>query len=350
MQRHRTLRPAFALVLGVAAFGAAGLQAGATDTTTPGEGSAAAAEVDRTDWPETITFAAVPSEESTALQESYAPVIAAIEGELGVSVEFVQAADYAGVIEGQIAGNVALAQYGPFSYVVAVQNGAAIEPIGALIDAPGAEPGYQSFGIVAGDNTEINGLEDFAGQTVCFVDPTSTSGFLYPAAGLIEAGVIASASEEDLAAGLEPIFAGGHDASAIAVATGDCDAGFAFDTMVTTELIEAGEIAEGDLRVVWESEVIAGSPVAVSTQLPQSLRDELSRVFLEVVNSDALREAGYCTAPDPAATVPGESVPADAVDCGITDEGSYGYAPVDDAFYDGVREVCETTQAPQCAG
>jgi phosphonate transport system substrate-binding protein len=346
MQRHRTVRSAVALLLGVVTVGAVGFQAAATDTTTPGEdgaegadtsspgeGSTAAAEVDRTDWPESITFAAVPSEESTSLQESYASVIAAIEGELGVTVEFVQAADYAGVIEGQIAGNVALAQYGPFSYVIAVQNGAAIEPLGALIDAPGAEPGYQSFGIVAGDNTEINGIEDFADQTVCFVDPGSTSGFLYPAAGLIDAGVIASATEEDLAAGLEPIFAGGHDASAIAVATGDCDAGFAFDSMVETELIEAGEIAEGDLRVVWESEVIAGSPVAVSTELPQSFRDELKRVFLEVINSDALREAGYCDE-----------------DCGITDEGSYGYAAVDDAFYDGVREVCETTQAPQCSG
>jgi phosphonate transport system substrate-binding protein len=350
MQRLSTRRSALALVLGVGVAGAAGYQAAATDTTTPSEGTAAAADVDRSGWPETITFAAVPSEESTALQESYAPVIAAIEGELGVGVEFVQAADYAGVIEGQIAGNVALAQYGPFSYVIAVQNGAAIEPIGALIDAPGAEPGYQSYGIVAGDNTDINGLEDFAGKTVCFVDPGSTSGFLYPVAGLIDAGVVASASEEDLAAGLEPIFAGGHDASAIAVATGDCDAGFAFDSMVDTELIEAGEIAEGDLRVVWKSEVIAGSPVAVSTELPQSFRDELRRVFLEVVNSDTLRELGYCTAPDPAATVPGETMAADAVDCGITDEGPYGYAAVDDAFYDGVREVCETTQAPQCTG
>lgn len=304
-----------------------------TATTADTTMTSGTAMTDRSDWPESITFAAVPSEESTSLQESYASVVAAIEGELGVTIEFVQAADYAGVIEGQIAGNVALAQYGPFSYVIAVQNGAAIEPVGALIGEKGEEPGYQSFGIVAGDNTEINGLEDFAGQTVCFVDPGSTSGFLYPAAGLIDAGVIASASEEDLAAGLEPIFAGGHDASALSVASGDCDAGFAFDSMVETELIEAGEIAEGDLRVVWESEVIAGSPLAVSTELPQSFRDELKRVILEVVNSDALREAGYCDE-----------------DCGITDEGSYGYAAVEDSFYDGVREVCEITQAPQCTG
>jgi phosphonate transport system substrate-binding protein len=149
MQRHHSVRVASIALLSAAALAVTGTQAaGATDSTTPGSsnpGDGAAAAVDRTDWPETITFAAVPSEEATSLQESYAAVIAAIEGELGVTVEFVQAADYAGVIEGQIAGNVDLAQYGPFSYVIAVQNGAAIEPIGALIDAPGAEPGYQSY-------------------------------------------------------------------------------------------------------------------------------------------------------------------------------------------------------------
>ncbi len=282
--------------------------------------------------PQTITFAAVPSEESSALQESYGPIIAAIEGELGVEVEFVQATDYAGVIEGMIAGNVDLAQFGPFSYVIAKDNGAEIDAIAALIDEEGAEPGYQSFGIARSDNAEINGLADFAARTVCFVDPGSTSGFLYPSAGLIEAGVIASASEADLAAGLgEAIFAGGHDASALSVANGDCEAGFAFDDMVEGRV--DGQIEEGVLKVVWESEVIAGSPVAMSTSLPEDLQGELRALFQDFINTPSLIENGYC-----------ESVET----CGITDENAYGYVAVEDSFYDGVRAVCAATQAEAC--
>jgi phosphonate transport system substrate-binding protein len=302
-----------------------------TETTAVTEAAAAADSTE--DFPESITFAAVPSEESTALQESYAPVIAAIEQELGVEVEFVQATDYAGVIEGMIAGNVDVAQFGPFSYVLAKLNGAEIDAVAALIDEPGATPGYQSYGITRADNADVNGLADFAGKDTCFVDPGSTSGFLYPTAGLIDEGVIASASEADLAAGLEPIFAGGHDASVLSVVNGDCEVGFAYDAMVDTQLIEDGAIKEGDLKVVWKSDVIAGSPVAVSTNLSAAFQEALAKLFTEDINSPRLTELGICDS---------------EADCGVTDEGSWGYAAVEDAFYDGVRAVCETTKSPQC--
>jgi phosphonate transport system substrate-binding protein len=118
----------------------------------------------REGWPEKLVFAAVPSEESSALQESYEPIIEVLESELGLDIEFFQATDYAGVIEGQIAGNVDLAQYGPFSYVIARTNGADIRPAGAMVEEEGAEPGYQSYGIVPA-GSDIASLEDYAGRT-----------------------------------------------------------------------------------------------------------------------------------------------------------------------------------------
>lgn len=332
---HRRLATlSCAMSLGIAAgLGVAGIAgatteppADSTPATTAAPGGVAAAEVDRTDWPDTITLAAVPSEESTSLEASYANVITVLEEDLGVEIEFFQATDYAGVIEAMIAGDVDLAQFGPFSYVIAVANGAEIAPIGALIGEPGEEPGYQSYGIARADNDEINSLEDFAGRNVCFVDPGSTSGFLYPSAGLLDVGI-------DPETGVTPVFAGGHDASVISVKNGDCDAGFAFDAMVDTQLIESGDIAEGEIKVVWESEVIAGSPLAMNTTLPQTLRDEITRIILEEVNVDRLVERGICT---------------DTESCELTDEDGYGYVAVEDTFYDGVRAVCETTQAEAC--
>lgn len=285
------------------------------------------AEADRADWPEKLVFAAVPSEQNEKLQESYASTIEILEDDLGVEIEFFQAADYAGVIEAMIAGRVDIGQFGPFSYVIAKANGAEIDPIGAMIDEPGAEPGYQSYGIVPA-GSDITDLAGFAGKKVCFVDPGSTSGFLYPSAGLLELGID---PEEDV----EPIFAGGHDASAISVKNGECDAGFAFDSMVETELIESGDLAEGDLEVVWKSEVIAGSPVAMLTTLPDSLQEALRTTFIEKVNVEYAVESGVCAAAD---------------DCSFSDEDNYGYAAVEDDFYDGVRAVCEVTKAAQCEG
>jgi phosphonate transport system substrate-binding protein len=130
-----------------------------------------------------------------------------------------------------------------------------------------------------------------------------------------------------------PIFAGGHDASVLAVANGDCEVGFAFDAMVDKNLIESGDIEEGEIKTVWKSEVIAGSPLAMQAGLPQTLKDEIRRVITEEANVDALVASGIC----------------DSVEnCGLTDEKVWGYVYKDDSFYDGVRKVCEVTGSSKC--
>ncbi|MGV0836194.1 phosphate/phosphite/phosphonate ABC transporter substrate-binding protein [Mycolicibacterium thermoresistibile] len=294
--------------------------------------STGAGEAAGTGFPETLTLASVPAENSTDLKSSYEPLIAMLEDETGATVEFVQASDYAGVIEGIIADNVDLAFFGPFAYVVADLNGAAITPLGAVVGEKGDAPGYQSYGLARSDNDAVNGLADFADKTVCFVDPGSTSGFLYPSAGLIEAGVIESGSEADISAAMTPIFAGGHDASALAIANGDCDAGFAFDTMVDRTMIEKGDLEPGELKTVWESETIAGSVFVANEALGTEAIDRLTTLFTEKANMEALQGAGYC----------------EGEDCRITDERVWGVVAVEDSAYDGVRKVCDVTGSEKC--
>lgn len=270
-----------------------------------------------------LVFAAVPSEEAQSLEQSYEPVIALIESETGRSVRFQSVTNYAAVIEGMRAGQIQLAAYGPFSYVLARQQGVQTTPVGASVDEPGGEPGYVSYGIVPA-GSPIRSLADFRGRRVCFVDPNSTSGYLYPTAGLLEAGV-------DPRTGITPVFAGGHDASALAVASGQCEAGFAFDAMVDQTLVESGQLPAGALRTVWRSPTIPGSPIAMSDDLPGDVRDTITRIFRDQVNVDHLRATGFCQG-----------------ECQIGDDDAWGYRPVDDAFYDGVRDVCRLTRDPAC--
>lgn len=124
-------------------------------------------------FPETLTLAAIPAENSSDLKASYEPVIERLERETGAKVEFVQASDYAGVVEGLIAGNVDLAFFGPFAYVVAGINGAEMTPLGAVVKNEGTPPGYQSYAIARSDNNSVNSLTDYVGKKVCFVDPSS---------------------------------------------------------------------------------------------------------------------------------------------------------------------------------
>ena len=347
--RHRLLAAISAglMITAVGMFHGATASVGAEEsTTTPAaaETTVAAGPVDKTGWPTKIVFGAVPSENATSLQESYANVIALLKDQLGIDVEFFQATDYAGIIEAQIAGKVDLAQYGPFSYVIAKKNGAKIDPVGVMVSKKDAKPGYQSYGIVKGDNAEITDLKGFKGKKVCFVDPGSTSGYLYPSAGLLAEGI-------DPTKDVTPVFAGGHDASALSVVNGDCDAGFAFDAMVDTQLISKGEIKAGDLKVVWKSEMIAGSPIAVRTELPASLVAEIKRIITTEANVDAFIASGRCPAPaEPATTVAGATTVPAKQTCKVTDEGSWGWVPGEDSMFDGVRAVCEQTKATKCQG
>jgi phosphonate transport system substrate-binding protein len=272
--------------------------------------------------PGELVFASVPGESSTSLQQRMKPLIKLLEKETGKKVVMQVATDYAAVIEGQRAGKIDIAAHGPLSYIVARSRGVKLTPVAAQVAEKGDKPGYWSYGIVKKDSA-IKTLRDFRGKKVCFVDPNSTSGYLYPKAGLSTAGV-------DSDKGIEPVMTGGQDASAIAVASGQCDAGFANNTMVDTLLPEKGTIEKGDLRVVWKSDLIPSEPVTVSDRLTESLRETIADAFTHKANEDYLSAHGFCT--------------GDA--CRIGEK--WGYVPIDDADFDSVREVCEVTGGEQC--
>lgn len=282
---------------------------------------------DNGERPDELTFVSIPSEEQTSLVEEFDTVIEVLEDELEVSIEIETATDYAAVVEAMRSEQADLANFGPFAFVTAADADAGAVPLAVAVEEPGDEPSYVSYGITAADN-DIESIEDFEGQSVCFVDQVSTSGFLYPSAGLLEHGI-------DPETDVDAEFSGGHDAGALAVANGDCDAGFAYDTMVDHQLIESGQLDEGDLEVVWESPGIPASPfTANENTLPEDMREEITRIFTEQVNVEWLVENGYCESED---------------DCPIPSvEDGWGYVEADESVYDGVREVCDITGAEAC--
>lgn len=274
---------------------------------------------------ETITFAAVPAESSASLESSFGHITALIEQETGVEVEFQNASDYAAVIEGMRAGQVDVASFGPFSYVIARDSGVDIEPVVAPTDSLDEAPAYTSLAYVREDS-DIQSIDDLRGKTVCFVDQASTSGYLVPMKGLLDVDV-------DLDSDLTPVLAGGHDASLLTLDTEGCDAAFAHNTMLTT-LERTGQIEEGTLRPVWESDPITEDPIAINRgTLDPELADKITSVLREKGNKPALVEAGICSSEE---------------DCELPEETGYGYVPVTDEDFNPIREICEQTNADAC--
>lgn len=275
--------------------------------------------------PDELVFAAVPSENAQSLQQAYQPLLTLLQKATGKPIRFQSATSYSSAIEAQRAGKADFVQYGPFSLVTAQHSGVKVTPIAAETVAKGTPPGYHSYGITR-PGSGINSIADFRGKKICFVDENSTSGYLYPSAGLINAGI-------DPIKDVTQVIAGGHDASALSVLNGQCDAGFAQESMIDTTLPARGQLKPGQLSVVWKSDLIPGSPIGISDDLAPDLKAKIINAFPNA-NIDYMNANGICT---PACAHLGEI-------------NGWGYATVDNAFYDGVRNVCRTTHAKQCAG
>ena len=296
--------------------------AGSAATTAPTTPATVAAKSEK--WPDKLVLAIVPGENATITLGNWSPFAKGLEKELGVKIELVTPSDYAGVVEAQLSGKADLGLYGPFSYYVAKQAGAKIEPIAVTVSQIGNPATYQSFLITKADSP-INTIADLKGKKVCFVDTLSTSGFLYPISGLKDAGI-------DYQKDITAVFAGTHDKSVAAVKSGTCDAGFAFDDMVTKTAVTAGIIKATDIKIIWKSKGIPQGPIAVRTGLPDSLLVKIRQVL---PNIDALYLQANKLCPDATPT------------CNLGGP-SNSWAPVNDSFFDPIADVCKATQAAAC--
>lgn len=261
-----------------------------------------------------LVFAAVPSQRAATLQQAHQPLLEMLEKETGMEVRFQTGTNYASIVEGLRKGKIDIAALGPFSYVLAKQQGADITVVVARVNEKGKAPGFQSYGITwAG--SPIKTLADFRGKKICFVDRYCTSGYLYPSVGLLALGIN---PESDTI----PIFVGRHDALVLAVVNRQCDAGFAFDRMVDWHLIRQGQLQPGQITTVWKSEPMPGPPIVIANHLAPDLRQRLITALQDKANADYLRANGFCQG-----------------ECALAEGFAYGYQPADDADYNRVRDL-----------
>ncbi len=266
----------------------------------------------------TLVFGVVPDSEST--QDNFKPLADYTAKVTGKQVEYFQAADYNALIEAAVAGKIDVASFSGFTYYNAWKAGAQITPFSAIVTGGLTEPGYYSVAI-ANPKAGITSLADYKGKKVCFVSETSTSGYLFPSKALLEAQV-------DPAKDVTPVFAGKHDASADKVAAGtECEAGFAEDA-VADPLIEEGKLVEVDRQLV------PGAPMVYSNSLPQDVKDSITSNLSDVTAQEIEDTIGM----------------TDAAQKKNFEEWITSLKPVDDAYYDQIRDLCKVvTTAEACA-
>lgn len=197
--------------------------------------------------PNTLRFTAIPDDNTTELQEKFAPVAAYLSTALGVPVVYVPSSDYGASVEMFKNGDIQLAWFGGLTGVQARQ---AVPGAHAIVQGV-EDPNYFSY-FIAHTSTGLQRSDDFPvairDLKFTFGSPMSTSGRLMPE-HFIRASTGMSPDEffeHDYG------FSGSHNKTAEQVQSGAYQAGV-LNYKVYESMIEKGQIDPDVCRVIWKT-------------------------------------------------------------------------------------------------
>ena len=229
-----------------------------------------------------LTFAIVPSENASGVVDRWTPFTTYLGDKLGTKVTLRVANDYAAVIEGQRAGNIHIASYGPSSFARALMTGAPIEAFAIEVNEDGTK-GYYSVFYVKKDSP-YQRIEDLKGKNFGLVDPNSTSGNNVPRYALNKMAI-----NPDQFFG-RVVYTGSHENAVIALQQGTVDvaANWWNDERESNlmRMDRKGMAKYADFRIIFRSDQIVNSPMAYLTTLPSDLRTAIRTTVLEMPQKD----------------------------------------------------------------
>ena len=238
-----------------------------------------------------LVYAHVPSENATSMIDHWQPFVGYLSKELGVKVTLRIANDYAAVIEGQRAGNIHIANYGPAAFARARMTGVAVDAF--VIDIyRGGLKGYYSVFYVRADSP-YKTIADLKGKNIGIVDPNSMSGYSMPMYALNKSGIPIA----DKFFG-KVLTTGSHENAIIALAQGtvDCAVNWwdAADDSNLINMVKKGMVKDAtgktlkteDFRIVLTSDLIINAPTAYLSGLPADLKTAIKQAFLDAPKKD----------------------------------------------------------------
>jgi phosphonate transport system substrate-binding protein len=218
----------------------------------------------------TVTVGIVPDVDPETAIEQNTELAAYLSAELGVEIELRTAADYAGMVQAMVAGQVGIAYYGGVSYVLA-HHRAGATPV--VVGSRDGQTEWHSV-FIAPAESDLAGMGDVVGTAseteLVLGDPLSTSGTVMPTYYL--------RTEYDLhtEAFSAVTHVGAHDATAKTVSRTDGVVG-ALNARLYDRLL-ADDAVEG-VRELWRTPGFPDYPWAVAPSLEATTADAVRAAF-----------------------------------------------------------------------
>lgn len=273
----------------------------------------AAAPTVAQDDPENLVIGFVPSVEAGALVDNIQPLADYLTETLGIPVEGFVSSDYTAMVTAMETGQAQIAALPPFGLVQAVDRAGAEmilqsdrfgstsyhtqfmttdaakycadEPVEntriyndvevTLLNCNGTARANEESpeGPIGLDNLKLVEPD----TTVSFVEQTSASGYIFPATVFATLGIN---PETDLKA----LFAGGHDASVIAVCMGQAEVGVSFDDARPQAVTDCD--VPGTVVTFAYGPEIPNDGVAVAGDLSEELKANIKQALLDYASTE----------------------------------------------------------------
>lgn len=230
------------------------------------------------EWPKEVNFGVIPVAGATSVKDTFGELSSYLEKKLGVKVNLQTAGDYAGVITAMQHNHVQIAYFGPESYVEA-QKRVNAEILAVEIGEETGLPGYYGM-IITKKDSGLNTLEDIKGKKWAFTSSNSTSGTLVPTVMFYKKNI---KPEEYFS---KVLYSGGHEASILSVKAGNVDAASTNNLDFNRGL--GRNWSKDDFNIIWQSELIPGSPVTARADLPASFKKAVKDALLSYDDKEGL--------------------------------------------------------------
>ncbi|TFB22038.1 phosphate/phosphite/phosphonate ABC transporter substrate-binding protein [Filobacillus milosensis] len=253
--------------------------------------------------PDTLIMGFVPSQDSDKIAETAEPLAKELGEILGKEVKAETMTSYSALVEGLGAGTAHIGFIPAFGFVLA-DSKYDVEPI--LKSERHGSATYVAQYLVRADSpvNKLEDLEEHASDMIwAYGDASSTSGYLFPAAQLMEMYDLESTTELQKEFFKDSVSSGGHDASAAAVLEGQADIATTFDDVRETMVEDYPNIMD-ELKVIGTTKEIPNDTITVPGTLDDELVQDIKEAFLsfnddeemikimnEVYNWDAIIEA-----------------------------------------------------------
>lgn len=199
---------------------------------------------------EPLRVALVPIENPERLIDGVKPAMRFLEKEIGIKIRHFITLSYSAAVEAMSSGRADISFLPPLPYVLA-RSRAGVEVI--LGEVYRGKSYYHSKIFVRRDSG-IKKLSDLRGKTIAYVDPISSSGFMYPHDIFTQASLLKGGTQNPEGGFFRRVYFAGGDEQAIRSVFG--------------KFVDAAGVSEFSLNLLKQGERAALVPLATSARIP----------------------------------------------------------------------------------